>query len=128
MIGEKSILALCAMVFSAQTSCVANNMSHSCSIEGAELLGDEASPEQICNAFKARLDEALAAGGVGGSGDFTIALTLDKRGTAQAQLSGAGKASGARYPLVAVDVMDRPLVRADMDELADEVARMLLTP
>lgn len=106
-------------------ACVANDGVTSCSVEGAKFLSPEATEASICEAFKRRLSDSLAAQGGSIAGkNLSVTLRLHKRGTVEAIVSEEGAA--ASYPTVGVDVADRPLADKDLTTLAEAVANLLM--
>jgi hypothetical protein len=115
------------MVFLALTACVTKSVAATCTVDGAKHLSVDASASEICLSFEKRLDQALADGGKkADSKDVTIAIELHKRGSAVARVIGQSEEGPIEYPVVSVDVMDRPLMQKDLDSLADAVAQQLM--
>lgn len=76
--------------------------------------------------FAERVESALDAAKADlPPGEWSARITLSKRGSAEALITRGGDQATA-YPVIAVDVMDRPLQQQDVLELADAVAAMLL--
>lgn len=109
-----------------QAACVTDDVSSNCTVEGAEHLSQDASGDRVCGVFIDRLGGALTAADAGIEiGDLTIAIVLDERGTASARVEREEANEVVRYPTVSVDVMDRRLNEQDLEQLADDVARLL---
>ncbi|MXO90855.1 hypothetical protein [Pontixanthobacter aquaemixtae] len=117
-----------AFVLTTQAACVAKDVSANCTVEGAKYLSGAYSDSEICRGFEDRLSKAIAADGTSAkAGALTVAIQLHERGSAEAQVSRQDGGEVTDYPVVAVDVMDRPLAKDDLDKLADSVAQMLKT-
>lgn len=112
--------ALPVVFAAALGACVTSPAAAKCTVNGAEFLSSGDSAESICARFSDRLSQAKVTGDHG-LADLAIVISLTKRGSAQAQITSEAGA----YPLVAVDVMDRPLQPRDIDALADAVAAMI---
>lgn len=130
-IAYKSIIAGAgAVMLSAQGGCMTRAETPVCSVTGAEYLSPAATAEEVCRLFNSRLDEALQGsnatnGEPARQGDWSAEISVSKRGSIEARLIGGG-AEATSYPVVAVDVMDRPIGRQDIASLADAAAAMLL--
>ena len=118
---------LSSALFLAHTGCVTSNIENTCTIEGAELLSGNLDSRRACEIFEQNLAAALAEAGVADeSRDYSVAISIAKRGTLEAQL--VERLSGGEtksYPVVAIDVMDRPMQEDDLGRLARGVAGIL---
>jgi hypothetical protein len=79
--------------------------------------------DAICARFESDLAAALGTTPV--PQGLVIALTVHKRGSIDAQLSLGDDSVQARYPAIAVDVMDRALRPDDIGQLARAAAQVL---
>lgn len=126
MAEKLHVLAISAAILAFAPACVTKSPPSACSIEGAQYLSADADGKALCRDFQKRLAKALGAVTDGPDlRDLTIAITLRKRGAAEALVTSMRDGQKHDYPLVAIDVMDRPLAKGDVDQLADAVARML---
>jgi hypothetical protein len=98
-------------------------MPSKCTVSGSlgALPGMDA--DAICARFES--DLAAALGGTPVPQGLVIALTVHKRGSIDAQLSLGDDSKAARYPAIAVDVMDRALKPEDIGQLARTAAQVL---
>lgn len=112
--------ALPVVFAAALGACVTSPAAAKCTVNGAEFLSSGESADVICSRFSEHLAQANSAG-ENILDDLSIVISLTKRGSAQALITSEAGA----YPLVAVDVMDRPLQPRDIDALADAVSSML---
>ncbi len=116
------------LALSLQTSCVAREAQSACSIDGLQYLPSTISRNEACDRFRARVAAVLEEEGYDAEMDaMTMAIELNKNGSAQARIAVAGTGQNGAYPVVALDVMDRPLALRDLDRLADATARMLIS-
>ena len=111
----------------ATTGCVTGEAANRCSVEGARFLASNPDPATLCLRFEQRLDAALeTAGSPLRADDHRVAITIGERGSLQALVSASRIDSAeAAYPVVAIDVMDRPIGERDLMQLADAVAIMI---
>ena len=116
----RSFSSLPVVFAAALGACVTSPAAGKCTVSGAEFLASGDSAASICTRFSERLAQAKSTSDQT-LDDLSIVISLNKRGSAQAQITSDAGA----YPLVAVDVMDRPLQPRDIDALADAVSSML---
>lgn len=98
---------------------MSNTEQELCKVDGAKYLQAEASEQDLCARFGARLAEQVGEARLAG---LEISLEIKKSGDIEAQLAGNEKT----YPSVAVNVMDRALNLSDLDRLADAVAQVIV--
>lgn len=121
--------ALSSALFLAHTGCVTSDIENTCTVEGAGLLPGNLDSQQACDIFEQKLADALAdAGHAESTRDYSVAISIEKRGTLKAQLverlpDGETKS----YPVAAIDVMDRPMQQDDLGRLARAVAGILVS-
>ena len=125
--SNNAVIALSmVLALSLQAGCVTKAATSSCSVTGVKNLSPQTGEADLCRSFENVLTAELA--GLGASekaSGLKIAIDLTRKGSAEARVT-AGDGSNARdYPVVGVDVMDRPLGRRDVDQLAKVVAKML---
>ena len=114
-----------------QSSCVANDAmsdrSATCTIVGAEHLGVDGSDDRMCEDFRTRLTTTLNDAGMPDrADDLALDIEVQKGRAVIARVARADATGESEFPVVAIDVMDRPLRVSDLDRLADAVGRMLL--
>lgn len=98
----------------------------SCDVEGAAYLTPSVGADELCRMFGERVEAAMRTAGADvADGGWSAEITLTKNGSAEARIARTGEGSTA-FPVIAVDVMDRPLRPEDVLKLADAVAEMLL--
>lgn len=124
-------VSMAFLAFSMQSSCVGNDgmvdRSADCTIRGAEYLAGSGSKTQMCDDFRARIAAVLNEAGMQGrADDIAMAIEVQKGRSLTARVSQTGVDTGTDFPVVAIDVMDRPLRSSDLDRLADAVGRMLI--
>jgi len=119
-----TFLGACAIA--TMTGCVTSSSEVPCTIEGAQNLSGEESPEQLCAGFIQQLNEKLRERDAADRAkNLSVALRVSKRGAIEAHVSGLVEGEWQSLPVVAFDVVDRPLERGDLDRLADAVAATL---
>lgn len=127
MSNKLPVFAMSALVLLTQTACVTNSSPATCTVIGAKNFAKDASADQICDDFKARLSKVLSdVDSTYGTDGLTIALELNERGSVQARVTRETSDGPVVHPVIAVDVMDRALAQQDLDRLADAVAQQLM--
>jgi len=81
--------------------------------------------EQACGLVLARVEASLTA--ARSTAHIMIDLDLSRPGSAIARVRHSRAGGEHRYAAIAVDVMDRGLVRDDLVRLADAVSQSILT-
>lgn len=116
--------AACAALM--QSACAVSSPPNSCTISGEKHLPAGVEARDLCAAFSARLDRALAErGGKSASDRMILALALNGRGSIEVQAIPKGAGQGEQPLEAAVDVMDRDINATDFDQLADVLAEIM---
>lgn len=105
------------------SGCVTSSNDVPCTIEGAQYLSGSENPEQLCASFIQQLDEKLRERDLAEvAKDLSVALRINKRGSIEAHVSRLQNGEWSSLPVVAFDVVDRPLEPGDLERLAGAVA------
>ena len=86
--------ALSSALFLAHTGCVTSDIENTCTVEGAGLLPGNLDSQQACDIFEQKLADALAdAGHAESTRDYSVAISIEKRGTLKRNSSSASPAA-----------------------------------
>ncbi|XUU60779.1 hypothetical protein ACRAQ6_00465 [Erythrobacter sp. HA6-11] len=119
---DKLFIAIAATLVS-QSVVAHENASSNCSISGIEFVNTSASPMALCEGFEKRIDVVLGDGEAHDKRDLT--LEIQKRGSIQATLTTHPLKGAEKTVVLGLDVMDRPVLQKDLDDLVDAVARAM---
>lgn len=126
--SNKAVAALSVVLaLSLQGGCVTKAAANDCSVTGAKNLSPQIGEEELCRSFGNTLAAELA--GLEASdkaAGLKIAIDLTRKGSAEARVTTGDGSDAGDYPVVGIDVMDRPLGLRDVDQLAKAVAKMLV--
>lgn len=120
------LLAATALLAASQAACAGNAMNAQCTITGSEYLSSDANAEELCLDFQSELRELLSRDADSVQfRDLVIALSVEKRGSVKAKVTAQTGEGEIDYPVVGLDVMDRPVARSDLSGLARAVAHTM---
>lgn len=106
-----------------QPACATSPMPSKCTATGSLAALPDMGEQAICDRFER--DLAAALGTADAPEGLVIALTLHKRGAIEAQLTALRDGEPVRYPVIAVDAIDRVLQPGDLARLASVAAEIL---
>ncbi|NVE96057.1 hypothetical protein [Altererythrobacter lutimaris] len=118
----KTSIAL-AVILGSQPVIAHGQAASNCSISGIEFVQTTATSKTLCDGLNKRLDMALADSKAHDKRDLT--LVIQKRGSIQATLTTHPQTGAEKTVVLGLDVMDRPIMQKDLNELVDAVARAM---
>jgi hypothetical protein len=118
---------------SAQAEMGSGDVELMCSVKGREAVALNMTDAEICDLFKASIDQAMArptkavkaVSGIGQAEWLKLDVVFSKRGGVAANLVHKRASGEFVHPEVAVNIMDKPLGEDQVKRLASEVGKLV---
>ena len=108
-----------------QTACMTDTTTQTCQVIGLKYLAGAQSEEDVCERFQTAFYTDL--GDARETANWSITLSVEKRGSISALVKDASDEPSSQIADISLDVMDRSLAIKDVDRLAKDTAKFILS-